>query len=52
MTDNPLYGLPDEDVPYILATYEGRCDICDEGIHEGDKIKLVEGEWCHLECND
>jgi len=34
----------------IVATFESRCGGCDEQIHEGDPIGVVDGEWCCAKC--
>lgn len=51
MTDNPLAHLNDKEPDYIIATYQSRCGICDEMIFDGDKIKKVDDEWAHYECD-
>ena len=34
----------------IPAMHDGRCPGCDEPIHEGDSIGLIDGEWCCALC--
>jgi formylmethanofuran dehydrogenase subunit E len=32
------------------AKFDSRCPACDEPIHEGDRIGVVDGEWLCEEC--
>lgn len=36
----------------IEAQHAGRCGGCDERIHEGDAIGVVDGEWVCKACVD
>ena len=36
----------------MKATRTSRCGICDATIEEDDEIKLVDGEWCHDDCEE
>jgi len=44
--------LSQEDKPETVASRNSRCGVCDEKIYEGDTIVLIDGEWCHKECDD
>jgi hypothetical protein len=36
----------------FVACYEGRCGICDFDVREGDEVRYVEGQLCHVRCAD
>lgn len=34
----------------IAARFDGECPSCEGPIYEGDKIGLLDGEWCCEQC--
>jgi hypothetical protein len=43
--------MGEEEPREAIASFDSRCGICDEKIYEGDRIKYIDDEWVHYECD-